>query len=237
MYIITGEGLGQPPPCSVELSQFLEKVRGSPSDYKKLLLLARFHPFPGVATSIGGYQATGAFNLIDCATNAGVSIDKVIAQLRKISDANLKFQPWKKEINAENQLWARVREALKKVNPSKVKAFLLKPEQLALLEPALLYPRKMSHPNPQDVLNFEDIGAKFSGSFGKEFLDISQSDAFEAHYVKLGHLLTSYAIGDPAVKQAVRLERERRRRAERAEERQIQQQIRYLRRMHVIPGL
>jgi hypothetical protein len=230
MYIITGEGLGQQPDLSNCMADFLYRIGTSPSsDYKKLLLLARLHPFPGAATSIGSYQVTGATGtlaLSDCALYAKWDLSQVADQLRRISDAKLNTE----EIKAENQLWARVIEALKKVDRSKVKKFLLQPALLALLEPALLDPRKMRHPTSSDVFKFKEIGARFSGFFGQEFLDLSKSEAADAHLVKLGHLLlTRYAIGDPAFKQAVRKRR-------RAEERQFQQNLRYLQK-HALPGL
>ena len=230
MYIITGEGLGQAPDC---LSEFLAKVRGRPDNYKKLLLLARLHPYPTNSDYIIQYRTgiqyqTGQVSfthLIDCVVSTGSSLDKAIEELRPISLANLK-----NEIDAEEQLWARVVEAIKKVDRSKAKKFLIEPEQLVLLEPALLDPRKMRHPTPSDVVYFKEIGLKFTEFFRQEFLDIPTSEAANAHYVKLGHLLlTRYAIGDPAFKQAVR-------KRMRAEERQFQQNLRYLQK-HAIPGL
>jgi hypothetical protein len=235
MYLITGEGLGAPD-C---VSEFLDKVRNNHYDYKKLLLLARVHPFPGVAASIGSYPVTKDNKLIDCVVQAGSDYGQVIAQLRQISDDNLND-----EIKAEDQLWARVTKALEKVvDQPIVRAFLLKPEQLRLLlhglYPLLLDPKKPVAPD--DVQVFRKIGMNFASmNFAKrfpEFQDIRKSEAADAHFVNLGYRLTLKAISDPAFRSVVRRERERRKRSERAEERQIQQQIRYLRRMHVIPGL
>ncbi len=239
MYIITGEGLGAPD-C---LSEFLVKVRGRPDNYKKLLLLAWLHPYPTNSDYIIQYQTgvqyqtgqVGFTHLSDCVLSTGSSLFKAIEELRPVSLANLK-----NEIDAEEQLWARVVEAIKKVDRSKAKKFLLEPEQLVLLEPALLDPRKLDSPallEVSDVRKLQKIGMNFARRFLREFRDIRNSNAAEAHFVKLGRSLSLHAIslqGDPAFKKVVERERERRKRAE---ERQIQQQIRYLRRMHVIPGL
>ena len=239
MYIITGEGLGQAPDC---LSEFLAKVRGRPDNYKKLLLLARLHPYPTNSDYIIQYRTgiqyqTGQVSfthLIDCVVSTGSSLDKAIEELRPISLANLK-----NEIDAEEQLWARVVEAIKKVDRSKAKKFLIEPEQLVLLEPALLDPRKLDNIRfleVSDVRKLQKIGETFARRFLREFRDIRNSNAAEAHFVKLGRSLTRDAIslqGDPAFKKVVEQEREKRRRAE---ERQFQQNLRYLQK-HAIPGL
>jgi len=239
MYIITGEGLGQAPDC---LSEFLAKVRGRPDNYKKLLLLARLHPYPTNSDYIIQYRTgiqyqTGQVSfthLIDCVVSTGSSLDKAIEELRPISLANLK-----NEIDAEEQLWARVVEAIKKVDRSKAKKFLIEPEQLVLLEPALLDPRKLDNIRfleVSDVRKLQKIGETFARRFLREFRDIRNSNAAEAHFVKLGRTLTGHAIslqGDPAFKKVVEREREKRRSAE---ERQIQQNLRYFQK-HPIPGL
>ncbi len=229
MYVRTAEGVGQAPMVSGffagtlgddlqnMLVEFRERVHLRPQDYKKLLLLARLHPFPSMSEFISNYHVTTQHILLDLVVLAGVPIEPILDELYRISDRKLG-----REIEAEKQLWDKTVKTIQKLGPDKLKPFLL--------EPALLDPKSLQT-NPLALsYDFRKVGLSFAYNAKKELgqkrIDsLIGSEASEAHLTNLGWRLArmAYALKNKdqafkkdvdAFKKVVDQERRRRQKAE-----------------------
>lgn len=183
------------------LLQFRERVHLRPQDYKKLLLVARLHPFPASSPFIGNFPITiQGHNLLDVTLLASASYDELLDELGRISDRKLG-----REIEAERQLWAKTAKVIATLGGLGVfKRFLLK---------AALLDAKRLQTNPASLAHdFLKLGIEFANKAEKKLgADIVNSllgsIASEAHLTNLGWHLARTALllkkEDRAFKKAV----------------------------------
>ena len=203
------------PGVQKKLKEFLDMIRKRPQDFKKLLLVARLHPFPKSSLIIGGTpvpgfpvptQSTALYDLIAMADfNADQLYDQVLAELKQIADRN-----FRQEITAAEKLWAETVDTVRKLNPKKLKPYLL---QAALLLPAGGIKRLQTN-SVQLVLEFRKLGFYLADTalnqLGKQII---ASEADDAHLTELGWVLAKDADAlqnrNPTFKREVDEERRR----------------------------
>jgi hypothetical protein len=214
-YVSTYGGLGRVPmlhvslagplgasPLTPALQDFLNQVKLQPKDFKKLLLNVALHPSP--THSRAWNDQTFTFNkqtrhLLDEIVISGQSGEVVVRnELMRIAFAN-----FKQEIEAEWRLQNDLIKTTRALGPKKLKPFLVEP----------LFPP--TPPEPEEY-KLARVGLYFAG-FGLPHQlaqRIINSEASEAHSIRLGNFLRGYAKDllpdDPALRALVEQERKKR---------------------------
>jgi hypothetical protein len=198
-----------------KLDKLLDKVRARPQDHKRLLLTVTVHPEP---TESHGTQTfpghPGSRSIVEFLINTGISADDFLKELRLIRDAfrdtNKNFS---EQIDAEVRLRDEVIKTFGKVgiNSEKMKPFLLAP-----------------------LFALSDVGRLPAGlEFAKKMLSTSliqrirSSTVADAHFVRLGRLLSQYGEvlqrTDAGFKRVVEQERIRRQQVQQEQEKKAKQ--------------
>jgi len=223
---VVGGMLGEPLALKKLLLEFRTKVHERPQDFKKLLLVARLHPFPSSSWVINQYPVTPKQLLVDVALMVSEPGEDVRAQvgdeLWRISNRFEKTNAdFRQQIEAEKQLWDKTTKTIQELLRQKA---MLKQHKLLLLEAALLNPKQLQR-NPEALgMEFFSLGSKFAAqalpSVGPYLIN---SDASDAHLARLGWVLTRYAHAvqekDRTFQKEVAQERQKRKQAEQERQR------------------
>jgi hypothetical protein len=215
-YTSFAETLGEPP-LPPEIQEFLNQVRKSPQNYKKLLLTVTFHPrpmFSEVKISIqkGVPQDLLDVQLMHNLDPPGVFLD----ELRRIRDDFQKRDPhFKQQIDAELQL----RNDMIRIAGDRAMRLGSQTLRPVLVEALLM----------TDIcFNLRNLGTSSAQKILPPDLiqRISNSEVPDVHFTHLGKFLRRYGevlqTKDPAFKALVETERKRRQQEEQEKQRQRQ---------------
>jgi hypothetical protein len=194
-----------------KLLDFRTNVHLRPPNYRKLILTARLHPFPGRSRVISSFPVpnygSGLLSLVLegflGSTEPGELVQEVWAQilheLRAIAD-----RKFAREIAAENRLTNDAADVIK-VHLKKLKPVLLE---------AAMFDQQILKMKPEELSNdLHKLGLRLAGELGLQF--ILDSELNEAHLTLLGYRFTQDANTlqntDTAFRKRVQQERRRRR--------------------------
>jgi hypothetical protein len=209
-----------------KLLAFREKVHLRPQDYRKLILTASLHPFPRVSNVIGSYpvpnSGRGVRELVIDAWGIGTdesraAYDQILEEMRSIGRRKLG-----QEIANESKNLTSATESIR-ANLKRLKPILLEAAMLDLKE-------LQTDPTAPLNLNnkFYQLGLRLVAEINAQY--INQSDANEAHVVRLGWRFAEYAnmlqLKDRAFKNEVVQERRRRQQLQRQEKSNLQRRKR-----------
>lgn len=159
---------------------FREKVILHPQDHRKLLLAARLHPFPKASSLIINYAVNAKEDLLTLLTEAYgiganvVEYDQIFDEWKRIADRKLGpnvADEEKRVVEAAKVIAYNLKNNLKEIKP-------------ILLEAAMLDPKELEKAPAALSLRFLDLGARLTGKL--LLRSIMESEASEAHLVRLG---------------------------------------------------